>query len=62
MKINFVFNEKTNTIIFNFELDFLSGDRDNYINHKNKTIKLVKNTCKFILPSKLKKPTYIMIW
>ena len=55
MKINFVFNEKTSTLIFNFELDFLNGDRDNYINHKNKTIKLVKNTCKFILPSRFKK-------
>ena len=54
MKIGYIYNEIKNILVINYEIDFSSGDVTEYVNHKNNTIKLVKRSCRFCLPSGFK--------
>ncbi len=54
MKIGYIYNEVKNILVINYEIDFSSGDVTEYVNHKNNTIKLVKRSCRFCLPSGFK--------
>ena len=55
MKIKYNYNDDKKILEIFFDLDLPNGDKTSYINHKNKTITLAKQNCKFILPSSFKR-------